>query len=435
MTREIGYGFPTGDPVSTGVIESPPFGDSSTAIPNTQWVNNNFSGRVAIKGTHLFGSTAQVQNVTRYAGEPGNSGGTATQSATEADVIWWPTRPVTLRDLYVNLDVAVGGAGQSCTISCRKNGANAGPTVVISSGSTTGEDTANTVTAGPGDYLSISVVNTGTTGTLTVMCSVRFVDPASGYGISLIPFNALSDVAATRGIYGIGAPGIVVNDGQAFPVAHSNCYLSEYFEQTTATGTVAATASVAAGSGTIKAAAKFATSETYGATTTDQAHRIRGLMLTASSWYQFQFAVDGASARHRGCWVLKQRTAGAENEINPIYFSAVSAAQATTTYMRGHGCTSPATEAGAQFRLTAGVLKNFILLNEGAGVGGQTWTANVRVNGSQQLSIVLSGATTVIVDSDSTVTVVAGDKVSVELVSSATTGTRSIQFACDHLAA
>lgn len=419
---------------------TPAVAAASTEIATAEYVQRALGvGKIPIRGTHLFGIEAQPQNSTYYIGENGLVGASAqTGSTTQANLIWWPVVPVTIRDLYISAN-ALPAAGQTATVTLMKNGVSTSLEAQITDTGGVKSDTTNAITGGPGDYFSFRSVLSATSGVLSLSCSVRMTDPGSGYGISLTPFNSLTSTASDGSAnYGLGAARLVYTEPNTYPVIHDKCSIGDYYEQTTSAGTVPFYVRVGTGVTTPKVILKQNTLFLMGADGTElSAIAPRDISLTQSSFFAFTAGADGAAVRRRGSWTLLQKTAGVPNQIKPLYFTSRTQAQATTRYMAGHGCIGHATEATKQFPLSAGVLKNFILLNENAGVDAQTWTANVRINGVQVLQLILteSGTATgqVATNTASSLTVAAGDKLSVELVSSATTDTKSIQFACDHL--
>lgn len=395
------------------------------------------SGDTPIQGTRLFGIEAQAQNTTYYIGENGLSGATQMASTTEGDMVWWPSVPVTVRDLYATISAAPP-AGQTVTLTLRKNGADTTLTAQITSTGGVVSDTSHTVSAGPGDYLSLKCVTSATTGTMNVSASLRFTDPATGAGVSNYPFSLYSNNVTAVAVSGLagGAGALPQTEPYAHPVVHSNCYLKSFLKKAGNASSPAATLSVGTAAATIKAYLNTVLPPLGNSLSLFFTGFLSGLLipLDASSYYKFNIAVDASGNNQQvGCWTIVQKTSGGENQVMPLYFTSRQQAQATTLYMGGHACTGNATEATKQFPLTAGTLKNFILMNEGAGVGGETWTANVRVNGATVATLTLSGAATVAVDTSTSVAVTAGQKVSVQLISSALTGTRDIQFAMDHV--
>lgn len=411
----------------------------STEVATAEFVNRALSvGSVPIRGTHLFGVEAQPDNTTRFIGENGIvSGGAQTASVTEADLLWWPVVPIAIRDLYIFCS-PTPPAGQTATVTIMKNGVATSLTAQITSAGGVISDTANVVYAGPGDYLSFRSV-VGPIGGASLSCSVRFTDQGSGYGISLVPFNYLSSSTLARGNIGLCLSGVPDGTPHDYPVVHDKCYIGRYYEQATSSGTVACYVRVGNLVGTRKASVLQNTAYLMGAVSTE----VSGLAppdiaLDQGSFFAFTNSTDGAAVRRRGSWTLLQKTSGKENQIKPLYLTSQFHAQATNKYMGGHGCQGNVAEASKQFPLTPGVLKNFILMNEDAGVDGQTWTANVRINAVQVLQIVLTMVGTAlyqkVTNTSSTLSVAAGDRLSVELISSATTGTSDIEFACDHLA-
>lgn len=66
----------------------------------------------------------------------------------------------TLKNFYVTLDVAPG-AGNSWTLTIRKNQASTALTITISGSDDTGNDTTHTVSVAAGDKISILITATG----------------------------------------------------------------------------------------------------------------------------------------------------------------------------------------------------------------------------------------------------------------------------------
>ena len=404
MTHPIGYGFPI----------------SSTAAGTAETFD--------IQGTHLFGIQAQPQNTTYYIGENGLVGaGANTGSLTEADSTWLPIVPVKLKDLYVTCNPAPA-SGQTCTVTIRKNGADTSLAAIITSAGGVFSDTADSVTAGPGDTISFKSVTSATSGAVAVSGSVRFVDPYTDKGISIIPFSSLA-AAGDQACYGIGGvAGLASGEPHTFPIAHSNAYITNFFDQ--ASTSVHQGISVNEALGSYRAVLANGTASL--STTANAAFLPLKVPLIASSFYRPTILADAAVV-HKGAWQIKQLAEAAEYEIKPFYFTSRQQAQNTTRYMSGHGCTGDATEADVQFPISSGTLKNFILYSETAVPAGQTWTATVRLDGASALSLVITGTDVVAVDTTSTVRVTDGQKISVQLTSSATTGTEDLQFACDHM--
>lgn len=413
---------------------TPANGDNSTKVATTAFVNTSIVTQIPIQGTRLFGIESQAQNTTYYIGENGIAATAQTADTTETQVQWIASKYITIRDLYVFASSAPP-AGQTVTITLRKNAADTALTAQITSSGGVVSDTSHTVTGVPGDRFSIKSVTSATTGTMNVSVSIRFTDAFSGYGISHFVFAEEENNANATGLLGVVGGSVIpstATEPYTFPVVHSNCFMNYFHAQTTGTGshslsvgtTSATTVGYINGSG-----------PNLGTTGSGSQISYPGLYypLTSSSYYRMQIAAQAGNNPHYGSWGLVQRTTGADNQIMPMYFTSRQQAQNTTLYMGGHGCAGNATEATKQTPITAGTLKNFILMNEGTGVGGQSWTANVRVDGVTQVTLTLSGTTTVATDTSTSVTVTAGQKVSVQVISSATTGTRDIQFAMDHL--
>lgn len=411
-----------------------PIGTSTTQVATTAFVQQAI-GNVFIQGTHLFGSPNQAQGATLYLGEMGNQvAGTTTANATETNMIWWPIVPVTIRDLYVATDVAP--ASGFATVTIRKNGAATTLTAAVAAGTTTAHDIVDTVTAGPGDYISFQCGTGAATGTLNVVCSVRCVDPGTGQGISLIPTAVKSNTTQVSNVCGLSQNNLGSTEPTIYPVVHSNCYLKYLYDQSVTPSATVTTNINAAGPSlaTYKLTTGAKSPFNFGTTAVVVAgFSSVEVPCTASSFYSLQIPIDGAVSIHTGSFTLEQKTSTGIAPVKPLYFTARQMGQNATNFMSGHACIAIAAESPRQFPITAGTLKNFILLTGTSVPAGQTVTANIRINGVTKVTVVLTGAGTVQTDTTSTITAAAGDLLSVQVITSATTGTLDIQFACDHM--
>lgn len=107
-------------------------------------------------------SLNQAQNLTRYAGSYGTPVVATTEN--EAQI---PMPACVLRNLRVSVDTAPA-AGQTVTVTIRKNGVATGITCQCTNGGgRTASDTANSASFSAGDLLSVQVVSSATVGTRT----------------------------------------------------------------------------------------------------------------------------------------------------------------------------------------------------------------------------------------------------------------------------
>lgn len=113
-------------------------------------------------------ASGMAQSATRY-----HSLGADTVDSTAANRQDPLPRDGTMTSLYVSLIAAVGGSGQSITVTVQINGSDTALSCVISTGSTTCNDTGS-VAVTAGQLLGVKFVTTGTTGTLYPHWTVSF---------------------------------------------------------------------------------------------------------------------------------------------------------------------------------------------------------------------------------------------------------------------
>lgn len=416
-------------------------GDNTTNIANTSFVHKSITGFNPIMGTQLFGATSMPQNVTRYIGEPG-----AALAATESVVDFYVTTPFSARDLILSSD-ALLPAGQTATATIRKNGADTAVTISVTDAVSVNRDSTHTVSFSPGDKFSMKLVTSPTTGTRNYSLSCRFVDPANGEGVSQIPFNVVGDgVTAYLNYGGLNSYTLDTNESvlMYYPIAVSNAYITEYFEQSTSSSLLDACSRInvngslsisppLGAAGAPVANSPFALGNPGAQVRSNFLPKTVGLV--QNGFFLVRSGQTPTTARSSGAMILAKKESTCYSPFKPIFLSSINQAQGTTRYMSGHGQTGETVESIVQFPLMAGTVSNFILYNCGTGVAGQTWTLNIRKNGTTVLPLTLSGTTTVVTDLLTTITFSNNDKISAELISSATTGTRTIQFAFDHYSA
>lgn len=387
----------------------------------------NIAGSPQIMGTKFLGITNFTQNSTLYIGEMGSSA-----PATETDMNWYPCIPVRVRDLIFRANAAPP-AGQTFTATLRKNGADTTLTAQITSSDTVVSDTTNVVTAGPGDLLAWKIVSSATTGsTIDLVLSFRVTDLNTTNGVSCIPFNynnvGAGTVTAFAGINASANGGVEIN--YWLPIAKSGVYLSRL--HTEAASGVILTA-VQTNNVTKAYLEPAGQSVAYSGATGVAKQIIDAIPMDSSSYLLLFNSGVGSAVRQRGSFSLSYKDTNWQMPYMPLWFSSNNQAQGTTRYMAGPSFSGTATESEVQVPLMAGTLKNFILINTSTGVAGQTWTAVVRKNGADQVTVIISGTSTVQVDLSSTITVVNEDLISVSLTSSASTGSRTMHFGMEHL--
>lgn len=406
--------------LGTPTMTTQPVDDNSAKGATTKHVWRSNWGPYPIMGTKLFGATNLPQNATRFLGEPGSSA-----DATASNRIIVVTKHVIVRDLLVWAN-ALMPAGQTATFTWMKNGVATSLSAQCTSSDQMPANTTDYFEAGPGDYLTLRAVLSASTGSTTdFTVSTRFIDPASGEGVSWFPFKTATSVlgqVVTPGV-GMASPTGTYNH---YPIAVPNVVLD--------TSLFLAIAG-------IKIDLRYAGSSVLGLTTSTDLD-FTALSFPAAVYSSIPVPLpqggvflytNPADADIAGAFSMKRRYAGGESPYMPIFLSSVAQAQGTTLYMRGHGATGVAAESEAQYRLTAGKLRDFIFYNSGGGVSGQSWTAVVRKNGAAVLTLTIDGLDVVNIDNTTEIAVTADDLISVSSTSSASTGTRTVHFAFNHV--
>lgn len=149
-------------------------GVSGTAISTDGTLAENsdtlLSSQKAIKtyvdsqspGQQAFAQGSGGQAFTGYLGFGGNG-----MEVTEANAQSVMSSSGTIKKLYVKTLTTVGGSGQTSTFTVRKNGVDTAITCQISSGASSANDIAHSVSYVAGDLVCTKVVNSATTGTVT----------------------------------------------------------------------------------------------------------------------------------------------------------------------------------------------------------------------------------------------------------------------------
>lgn len=422
-----------GESLGSATATTQAAGDNTTKIATDAFVLTEIAGRSRIKGTKLLGVVGLAQATTAYLTESGQS-----TNGTQSLGQWICCRPVRIRDLYINSS-ANPPAGQTFTVTLQKNGVDTALTAQISNNVQSISDTTHTVDFGVGDKAGLKVVSSATSGTSSIKASIRHVDITTGDGLSVIPFSFTS--SNTVGVQFGGGLNFAQNTAAYchIPVCSADVFLENMIHQNPAADQ--GQLSITSGATTkayygMQVAASSSGIMVQSAISTDAGFYLPscGILLDSAANYFMLVMQTATTARvNNGSYSLKTPIGpNIKAEVAPLYFSSINQAQATTLYAAGYGGSGNATEANVQVQVSAGTLKNFVFHNAGTGVAGQTWTANVRVNGATVATLILSGTSTYITDTVTTVAVNATDNVSVQIVSSATTGTQSVHFAMDH---
>lgn len=126
------------------------------------------SGSMSTLAAGVF-VTGMAQSATRY-----HTLGADTIDATQGLRQVPLNRAGTLRNLYVRLLAAVGGSGQTITVTLQVAGSDTSITCQIASGADTCNDTSHSAAVTAGQLFGVKYVTTGTTGTLYPTFSVSF---------------------------------------------------------------------------------------------------------------------------------------------------------------------------------------------------------------------------------------------------------------------
>lgn len=404
-------------------------GNNSTRIATTEFVQNAITGSETCSGLHVFGFTDMPQNSTRYFGGLG-----AGKSSTESDFQCIFGRAVRIKNLRAAA-AAAPPSGQTFDITIRKNGADTAETVQLTNADYVVADTTNTVDFRATDVFSMKCVASATTGsTNDITASFQVVDQITGEGLGLFfirgtntnIYSYLCDFGFVRGTTGS------TDSRHSFPVAQNNVRLKRVWIQSDTaivpvTVLVNDTAEVASGATNLPPFSRYLNIARTGIVDDE---------VSLASEDNFLLRATGGIASHLfAAFELYKQEATAKSAVCPVFLSSAAQSQNTTRYMSGHAQSGTATESEVQVPVPAGTIKNLIALNGDAGVGGETITFNLRVNGTTQATITLTGTDVVTADLVTEVTVVADDLVSVEATTSTSTGTVDLHFAYEHFPA
>ncbi|MBI5344977.1 MAG: hypothetical protein HZB83_06540, partial [Deltaproteobacteria bacterium] len=197
-------------------------GDSYTAAKNHNHDAVNSAPAVSIaEGSFCMGTVVlgirDMNNTTQYLRNLNR----LRDGAAEGSCNFYPHSPITIRDLYAHANAAPA-AGETITITLRKNGVDTALTVTITNTATLVSDTTNTVNFGVQDAISFKCVGSaGLSSTIDVKASFRCLQYGSTNGESIIPFNRTSSWAVAGYLHAIyPANDLTVN----IPVARSTLF-------------------------------------------------------------------------------------------------------------------------------------------------------------------------------------------------------------------
>lgn len=396
-------------------------------LANTRWELANpmggLSGNVPLF-VQKWGALNLTQNVTRYA-----LGISGTANATEGNAQFTIPARCSASKLFAVANAAIPG-GQSLVITLRKNGAATALTCTMAAGATTASDTADSVTFEQGDLCSLQLVSSATmTSTIDFgfACLFTALTGDNAAGSAGIPF-LVGSVAASAGTSYMGE---LTDSGteSLLQLPLSNCrVVSRGYSQLS-------------GGAEAAGVVRFPTLHLTGSALNVGAPVV---LADGAGVYNGSFFVEGGAIQEfaandlvsvlsvpavktHTALRLATVTAGAYAPI-PLCFS-LNQAQALTRYAGSYGTPIIATnENEAQIPMpSACVLRNLRVSVDTTPAGVQTVTVTVRKNGvaTALTAQCTNGGGRVAADTSNSVSFAAGDLLSVQVVSSATVGTRT----------
>ena len=354
-------------------------------------------------GTLKFGGVNIAQNATRYLAALGTAGGLAT----EASALFYVNEHVTLSKLYVSAS-ALAPAGQTCVITVRKNGADTAMTATITDAVQDTSDVANTVELAPGDYFTIKAVTSATFGsTNDIKGSIVAKIGSTNVGAGILPIGSATVTGTWTHIGEPQTTTSTVNTLLKMPLPTcvvGHCYPADI--------------SVDGGS-------TIALSGTIGESNND--------IVVLSGSYVYFPQTSAAS----GCISFKPRHERHLAIPGIIPFSCWNQSQNTTEYAGGWAHTaSSTTEANVSLPISAGTIKNLRVAINSAVAAGNTCVVTVRKNGvDTALTLTLTDAEAIDSNISDTVSFSDGDKLSISVALSATSGSRTIGITVEHIEA
>jgi len=341
-------------------------------------------------------------------------------ATTETNVEQYVLTPFTMKELRAFASAAVP-ASNSVTFTVRKNAVNTALICTIGAGAQVAADIANSVTFSMGDRFAIKVVTSATAGTNDYTATVKQNKMDQEVGFPVLQLAGLLSASGTLGDVTISI-GVGSSIGQQIPM--SPCLVTPWLASFVTVNTVPA-----------RLAKNNAAMPVLDAEVLADVHR--------DSDFNYVFEeMDMLSVRSTGAYTasgmlyLKARDSN-KHDPCPMAFSTIAVAQGTTTYMGGYqNGVESANETEVQINMPTCRVKNLRVIMDATPASGQTMTITVRKNGvATGLTVQLtnSGGNTGF-DLTNEVNFTAGDKLSIETISSATLGTRDVSVSIEPFA-
>ena len=346
-----------------------------------------------------WGALNLDQNSTRFADGLGLG-----ENATEASVQYIVLEKCTIKQLYASCNAAIP-AGQSCVITLRKTGVDTALTCTIPAAGQTAEDTVNEITFYPGDKVSLKLVSSATMTstidfTFTVLC-IKFGTTVEE-GASLVPTWNFAQT-----YQGEGSTTNTLSEAEA-PSPDALC--------------------------------EGPTGVQWDGAASNLTNNV--MREGAATFFDFHKALPGFAQGNRfaiangivRCAPARWRAYNPVTQYDPclMYFSSGNHAQNTTLFAGGWLNTGTATESTIQLRIgKACSFKNLQVYSDSA-VAAVTTTVEIFKNGvATGVIATLTPASRYAADLVNAITFAAGDKLSIQVISGATTGTRDYNISIE----
>ena len=385
-------------------------GTDNASVASTAFVQQEIeaSGGIASVGvgTLKFGTINISQNATQYLSALGT-----TTHGTESIAEYYVNDHIRLSTLYVSAS-ALAPAGQTCVVTVRKNAADTAITATITDAVQDTSDLVNTVDLVPGDRLSVKAVTSatfGSTNDIKVSLVAKIAGTNTGAGLLL-----LNSVGATTPNASGEAQASTTSMVTGLHLPVPTCSIGHDYAQT---GTVSIN--------------KNAT--TYAVGSSSPFTGVMDLVCAAGDYIYFPTAGADASG------AISFRPTRMRHLAVPglIAFASWNQTQNTTVYAGGWTVsTSSATEADVSLPISAGTIKNLRVALDSAPAAGNTCIVTVRKNGvDTALTVTIGDTETIDADTSNTVSFSAGDKLSISVALSATSGSRYVGITVEHVTA
>lgn len=398
-------------------------------LASTRWELANpmggLSGNVPLF-VMKWGALNLTQNATAYA-----LGVRGTANATESNAQFIIPARCSASNLFAVGNVAIPG-GNSLIVTLRKNGVATALTCTMAAGATTASDTTDAVTFEQGDKVSLQLVSSATmTSTIDFgfTCLFTALTGDNAAGSAGIPFIIGSVASSTSGNYTGELTDTATEALVQVPL--SNCrVVSRGYSSLSGSASALVTAPVIHQNGTaLNVAAPIVTGD--GAGVFNGSFFVEGGAVAEFAANDLLSVLGPAITATNSQTAVRVATV-TTGTYAPIPFRwSYTQAQALTRYAGSIGTPIIATnENEAQIPMPACTLRNLRASVDTAPAGVQTVTITIRKNGvatalTCQLTNGGLSAGRVAVDTADSVTFAAGDLLSVQVVTSATVGTRS----------